>query len=510
MSKKNYNINLQDSSYYISLNITKKKQQQHQQQQQQNQLANGFFKPARSTTPNKTFFKTSTSSTTKSPYDESLTRKKDTNEKNLRERLKLVNEISNLNSRKHPQYHHHNLFTQNPKPSQPTNSHATLRNKTEFEKRQLPTRSSTIYTSKPNKNYKTNLNLNLKTNYKLSPNNKFNIEIASPVNKSNCFLFEKPKHSPYTYYSHTPNPTKNNNSNHYPKESLFFKRSISATDDYDVYERYANIINKNNKKSSQVTSINPSHMKQQQHQYMSSFSFEKPSCIGEEETITLTKDLSMSTLSRSDTLTLNSSRTVSSFDLDKLSVNKFLMLDSRKGNTKSSEISKLLFSKPTVKRRDSLKPLNSVNETSQMSSIRSMGSNELDLYIDSLIRKFRLRSNLANTSTAATMTSSAEAGSSVNTNSNKSTNNDVDSSQLNSEQQQQPQSKQIYINNPTINENQAEEEEEEENDDDGDGEEDSTFINYTHSYELEDLNDDTQQMNLADEDLSFDNENTSN
>lgn len=391
MSKKNYNINLQDSSYYISLNIIKKKQ-----------FDNLILKPPKPLIQQqqRTHF-TSYKQKQKSPYDELLIKNNNTIEK-LRQRLKLVNDISNLNNK-------------------------------------LPNK---IDTNTKKYNFATN-------NFKQS--SKFNTELF----KSN---FEQ--------------PTTNYTSNFIIK-APFIKRSISSTGDYES--------NFNLKKK-------PLNNYFQHAQLGSSFSLEKPSYNTEMKDSSTTNTVSTISLS-STNKTLKST---SSLDLDKLSLNKFVMLDRRKNSKKSGDC---VVHQPL---RKEFKPLVlNTTESSQMSSIRSMGSNELDLYIDSLIRQFRLKSkistnNSTNISNAATVTSSAEAGSAGtatgSSNSNDNTTEIVSETKINN------------ISNEKCLSN--DEEEDSEDDDDEDG---STFINYTHSYEIDDLD----QLSLMDQedDLNFTNTN---
>jgi hypothetical protein len=465
MSKKNYNINIQDSSYYISLNIIKKKQQQ-QQQQEIDQLK-----------PIKTFNFKSTKPNLPSPYDEILTRKKQqpqqqqqqqhesssTNIDKLKHRLKLVNDISNI------------------------------KHKISYPKKLInasPLTSSLINNNNNNKNN----NRNQQQDFKLNSKNR------SPYNNNNKFknLFETPLKQPTHYES---NYNLSNTKNNRPKYPIY-KRSISATDDYTTADNL-------NKKSNYFLQTN--HIS-------SSFSLEKPSCIAETKEEEEEEGESSINIVNSSMISLSSSKTLSqtnsSYDLDKISVNKFLLLNNKgnyyynnnNNNNKSNIITKLLTTNNGMKLKNNKneKPL----ESSQMSSIRSMGTQELELYIDSLIRQFRLKSrlnneknikkNVNNISTVATMTSSAGGGSdssssSTSTKSNQNIKNPNNSSNELIKQQ---------INNDKTIEEEPEEEEEEEDE--------STFINYTHSYELEDLNDsnnDTQLSLDEDEDLNFE-ENT--
>jgi len=470
MSKKNYNINIQDSSYYISLNIIKKKQQQQQLQQQENDQLK----------PIKTFNFKSTKPNLPSPYDEILTRKKQqpqqqqqhdsssTNIDKLKHRLKLVNDISNI---KHKISYPKKLINASPL-------------------------TSSLITNNNNNN---NNNRNQQQDFKLNSKNR------SPYinnNNNNKFknLFETPLKRKTHYES---NYNLSNTKNNRPKFPIY-KRSISATDDYTTTDNL-------NKKSNYFLQAN--HIS-------SSFSLEKPSCIAEtkeeeeeeEESSINIVNTSMISLSSSKTL----SQTNSSYDLDKISVNKFLLLDNNNniGNynnnnrNKSNIITKLLTTNNGMKLKNNKneKPL----ESSQMSSIRSMGTQELELYIDSLIRQFRLKSrlnnekntkkNVNNISTVATMTSSAGGSDSSSSNASAAKNQNIINPNNSS-----IELKQQINNDKTIEEEPEEEEEEEEDDND-----ESTFINYTHSYELEDLNDsnnDTQLSLDEDEDLNFE-ENT--
>ena len=492
MSKKNYHFNLQDSSYLITLNITKKKHLSDPEL-----LKN-------------------TSQPKPSLFKAPKTRLDTFNEANIRpkSRLEKVTEY-------------------------------------DYNKRGNDVKIRESY--KPNK--ATNLNLNLESNRALS--NKFKIEISpckknvsnyhkkyinnptETINKVNKYAMPLSSRSNYAhrrnemefepkYSSRT--PVARNYSKTYQTPSVF-KRSQSVNDDYIKKSREKSVENIYDvfTHKHRVFNYQPNSLA-----VGSSFSLEKPSYttdakdshMSESMLSILNKnyqiynDKRLSLLDSSNDLTeisgdsLKPSRKPAARQFNYSSVKKDLNRAFVNNQTRHQE---------TVKNNNKIfqhkhfvsdeKPFSLVE--SNVDSVRGMGINELSNYIDNLIHQFRLKANLSKMSDYKSEAKNEEF---------KFDENDIVESIIISEgieaQLGDDETKMNLISEDTLSQlnnnnerpneddNEEEDDEEEENKTLNDSERDEsvTFINYTHSYELEELESDSELSFSQSNDSNFENE----